>query len=117
MKRELYAEEHEAFREVCREFVAREVAPHREEWDENHNTGREIWLKAAERGLVGLSGPEEFGGAGMARDYRFRAVVLEELSRAYATSLSAGFSLQDDILIPTSASWAQPSSTHAGCPA
>ncbi|PJI37237.1 hypothetical protein CTI14_65950, partial [Methylobacterium radiotolerans] len=28
--------------------------------------------------MIGLSVPEEFGGAGMLQDYRFRAIVNEE---------------------------------------
>ncbi|HEY9562875.1 MAG TPA: acyl-CoA dehydrogenase family protein [Nocardioides sp.] len=100
MDRDLYSDDHEQFRTVVREFVNREVKPHLEEWNEQRATGRAVWEAAGKQGVIGLSGPEEYGGAGLMRDYRFRNVVYEELMRAGGASLASGFSLQDDILIP-----------------
>ncbi|WP_134765639.1 acyl-CoA dehydrogenase family protein [Nocardioides sp. 1609] len=100
MKRHLYEAEHEQFRASVREFVAREVEPNVERWDEQRHVDRETWVAAGRQGVVGLSGPEEHGGGAVARDYRYRMVVLEELARVYAGSLASSFSLQDDILVP-----------------
>ncbi|MGY1883785.1 MULTISPECIES: acyl-CoA dehydrogenase family protein [unclassified Blastococcus] len=100
MKRTLYTTDHEDFRGVVAEFVAREVAPHLERWDDERLIDREVWLKAGEQGVIGLSAPAEHGGAGMAGDYRYRFVVLEELAKVFAASVASGFSLQDDIAIP-----------------
>jgi long-chain-acyl-CoA dehydrogenase len=99
MDRDLYTEDHEQYRKVVAEFVSREVAPHLEEWDENRATGREVWLAAGRQGIVGLSGPEEYGGPGL-DDIRYRMIVCEELARVGAASLASSFGLQDDILIP-----------------
>jgi alkylation response protein AidB-like acyl-CoA dehydrogenase len=99
MERNLYGEDHEAFRGAVRTFVEREVTPNLERWDEDRLTGRAVWLAAGRQGIVGLSGPEECGGAGLT-DFRFRNVVIEELARVGAASLQSSFSLQDDILIP-----------------
>jgi long-chain-acyl-CoA dehydrogenase len=99
MERGLYTEDHEHFRQLVREFAAREVVPHLEEWDENQCTGREVWLAAGEKGLVGLTAPDAYGGPGL-NDWRYRTVVFEELMRVGAASLASSFSLQDDILIP-----------------
>jgi long-chain-acyl-CoA dehydrogenase len=99
MERGLYTEDHEQYREVVREFVAREVTPHLEEWDEQQSTGREVWLAAGKQGIIGLTTPEEYGGPGL-DDWRYRNVVYEELFRAGAASLASSFSLQDDILGP-----------------
>lgn len=99
MRRNLYDLEHDEYRTTVREFVAREVTPHLEEWDERHLTGREVWLKAAEQGIVGLAIPEEYGGAGVT-DWRYRNVVCEELFRVGASAVSNSFSLQDDIVTP-----------------
>lgn len=55
---------------------------------------------AARQGILGLTTPPEHGGAGMLRDFRYRTVVMEELYRVGAASLSSSFSLQDDIAIP-----------------
>lgn len=99
MDRGLYNDEHEAFRDVVRTFVEREVTPNLDRWDEQRLTGREVWAAAGRQGIVGLSGPKECGGAGVS-DFRFRNVVIEELARVGAASLQSSFSLQDDILIP-----------------
>ena len=99
MKRRLYEPDHEAFRESVREFVATEVAPNLERWDKQRLIDREVWLAAGKQGIIGLPAPAEYGGGGTS-DYRFRNVVLEELARVHATSVSSSFSLQDDITIP-----------------
>ncbi|GAB2857455.1 acyl-CoA dehydrogenase family protein [Nocardioides pacificus] len=99
MDRDLYTEDHEQYRKVAAEFVAREVAPHLEEWDEQRATGREVWLAAGRQGIVGLSGPEEYGGPGL-DDFRYRMIVCEEMAKVGAAALGSSFSLQDDILIP-----------------
>jgi alkylation response protein AidB-like acyl-CoA dehydrogenase len=99
MQRDLYNDEHEAFRDVVRTFVEREVTPNLAQWDEDRATGREVWLAAGRQGIIGLSGPEECGGAGL-HDFRFRNVVIEEIARVGSASLQSSFSLQDDILIP-----------------
>jgi alkylation response protein AidB-like acyl-CoA dehydrogenase len=98
--RNLYDEEHESFRKVVTEFVRRVVDPQREAWDEAGIIDRDTWLAAGKQGIVGLSAPEEFGGGGQLRDYRYRQIVSEELARAGAGSLNASFSVHDDILIP-----------------
>jgi alkylation response protein AidB-like acyl-CoA dehydrogenase len=100
MKRELYDEDHEAFRDIVRAFLDREVVDHLEEWEEAKLIDREVWKAAGEQGIIGLSAPEEYGGGGQASDYRYRAVVYEECAKANAVALGAAFSLQDDIVIP-----------------
>lgn len=100
MNRDLYSEDHEAFRGVMRDFVDREVAPHVETWEEDGLIGRDVWSAAGEHGILGLTASQTYGGAGMLEDYRFRNVVQEELNRVFAASLNSGFSLQDDIAIP-----------------
>ncbi|RAG60215.1 acyl-CoA dehydrogenase, partial [Burkholderia multivorans] len=78
MKRNLYDDDHEAFRATVAAFLDREVVPHVEEWEENHLVDRGMWVKAAEAGVIGLAIPEEFGGAGVA-DFRFEMVRSEEI--------------------------------------
>ncbi|MEH0420800.1 acyl-CoA dehydrogenase family protein [Streptomyces sp. B21-083] len=99
MESDLYDEDHQLFREVVREYVARAVIPNSERWEREHLIGRSAWLEAGKQGLIGLAVPEEFGGAGQS-DYRFRAVVAEEFAAVGAASLHAGFSLNDDVVLP-----------------
>lgn len=100
MKRHLYTADHEAFRSSVREFVEREVVGNVERWDEQRLVDRDVYVAAAKQGILGLSAPESFGGGGQDTDYRYRNVVMEELARVYATSLSSCFSLHDDIVVP-----------------
>jgi long-chain-acyl-CoA dehydrogenase len=83
MQRTIYDEDHEAFRSSVREFLDREVRPHLEEHLAEKALGRDFWLAAGKQGFLGLEIPEEYGGAG-ADDYRFNAVLLEELSHVNA---------------------------------
>lgn len=98
MRRTLYGEDHDAFRASVREFVARTVAPRSEEFAERRLIGREVWLEAGRQGLLGLEVPEEYGG-GAAGDYRFNAVLTEELA-AHSMALASSFAIHFDICAP-----------------
>ncbi|BDV29483.1 acyl-CoA dehydrogenase family protein [Microbacterium terricola] len=101
MERDIYDEDHEAFREVVKEFIKRYATNEkREQWDADGEIDRETMLAAGESGLIGLSVPEEFGGAGMLQDYRFRTIVNEEVIGAGAGSLAGAFGIQDDLAVP-----------------
>ena len=99
MKRDLFTADHDAYREVVREFVAREVEPQVERWDRERLIDRPVWLAGGKQGIIGLSIPDEYGGGGQ-HDYRYQAVVIEEFARVGATSLISSFSLQDNIVVP-----------------
>lgn len=102
MQRDIFNEDHDAFREMVKEFIKRYVtAEKQKQWDEDGEVDRATMLAAGEHGIIGLSVPEEFGGAGMLMDYRFRSVVMEELIRAGAgSSLAGAVGIQDDLAIP-----------------
>jgi alkylation response protein AidB-like acyl-CoA dehydrogenase len=98
MQSDLFEADHEAYRETVRGFVEREVVPNLARWDEQRLIDRDTWRAAGKLGLLGLSIPEQFGGADE-QDYRFRVVVIEELARVGAASLQSGFSTNDDIVL------------------
>jgi acyl-CoA dehydrogenase len=101
MERDIYEEDHEAFRDLVKDFVKRTVTGEAiERWDADGEVDRATMLAAGEAGIIGLSVPEEFGGAGMLQDYRFRAVVNEEVIAAGAGSLAGAFGIQDDLAVP-----------------
>jgi alkylation response protein AidB-like acyl-CoA dehydrogenase len=90
MRRTIFHEDHDAFRESCRTFVDRTLRPHQEKHIANHELGREVWLELGRKGLLGLNVPEEYGGAGV-DDVRFSLILAEELSRlAFAYSACVG---------------------------
>ncbi|WP_144876415.1 acyl-CoA dehydrogenase family protein [Microbacterium sp. 1.5R] len=101
MERDIYEEDHEAFRDLAKDFVKRHVTHEAiEKWDADGEVDRATMLAAGEAGIIGLSVPEEFGGAGMLQDYRFRAIVNEEVIAAGAGSLAGAFGIQDDLAVP-----------------
>jgi alkylation response protein AidB-like acyl-CoA dehydrogenase len=90
MRRTLFNEDHDAFRESCRTFVDRTLRPHQEKHIANHELGREVWLELGRQGLLGLNVPAEYGGAGV-DDLRFSLILAEELSHlAFAYSSCVG---------------------------
>jgi alkylation response protein AidB-like acyl-CoA dehydrogenase len=97
MRRTVFEAEHEQFREVVREFLAREVAPHAQAWEAAGIVDREVYRAAGKHGVIGFNIPEQFGGAGVA-DFRFNAVVAEEL--ATAGPGTPAFTLHNDIVAP-----------------
>lgn len=101
MQRDIYDEDHEAFREVVKEFVKRYATNEAmERWYAAGEVDRETMKAAAESGIIGLAVPEEFGGAGMLQDYRFRAIVNEEVIGAGAGSLAGALGIHDDLAVP-----------------
>jgi acyl-CoA dehydrogenase len=87
MKSPFYTAEHEAWRAVVRRFVEKEIEPHAHEWDEAGEFPRELYLKAAAIGLLGLGFPEEFGGT--PADQFMKIVTSQELARAGAGGVNA----------------------------
>jgi len=76
-----YGPEHLALRETLRRFVAREITPHADAWDEAGGFPRELYAKAAEIGLLGLGFPDEYGGIA-AVDSFHRLVASLELAQS-----------------------------------
>jgi alkylation response protein AidB-like acyl-CoA dehydrogenase len=98
MRRRLYNEDHTAFRESVRTFVERTLEPSYHEFVENKEIAREVWLEAGRNDLLGLEVPEEFGGVD-AQDYRFNAVLGEELAHA-SMAFNSCFQMHFDVTIP-----------------
>ena len=94
--RTLFSLEHELFRESVRKFLEREAAPFHGQWEKQGYIDRQLWSKAGEQGLLCSHLPEEYGG--MAVDFLYSAIVIEEISRLGLTGI--GFSLHSDIVSP-----------------
>ena len=97
MKRVIFDEDHDAFRQLCHDFLLREAAPHTAEWETAGIVDRLIWKKAGGSGLLGFEVPEEFGGSGV-KDFRYNAIIAEEV--AATGSVGVGFTLHNDIVAP-----------------
>ena len=81
-------EERVAFREMVKKFVANDLAPHVEEWDEAEEFPRELHLKAGALGLYGLGIDEEYGGLGF-EDNFMSAALSEEMGKCGSLGLNA----------------------------
>ena len=81
MRRTVFNEDHEAFRETLRDFIRAEVVPVYPEWYEAGVVPREFYYKLAGLGLFGIEVPEEYGGAGIT-SFKYNAIESEELSLA-----------------------------------
>ncbi|WP_042371274.1 acyl-CoA dehydrogenase family protein [Streptacidiphilus neutrinimicus] len=89
MRRTVFTEDHEAFRETIRDFIAKEVVPVYPEWEQAGHAPKDFYLKLGELGVFGIEVPEEFGGAGMT-GFKYQAIVTEECARAGVSFGSAG---------------------------
>ncbi|MGH4022899.1 MAG: acyl-CoA dehydrogenase family protein [Pseudonocardiaceae bacterium] len=99
MRRRLYGNDHEAFRESVRAFLDKEVVPHHERWAAEGIVPREVFSTAGAAGFLGMSIPEEYGGGGVT-DFRFNAVLGEEVQRCGAAAAGLGITLHNDICLP-----------------
>jgi acyl-CoA dehydrogenase len=97
LRREIFDDVHDAFRESVHGFLMKEAVPNTERWQEQGLIDREFWLKAAAQGYVAFEAPEELGGLGI-DDFRFNAIINEEV--AYTGTPYDGFSLTNDIALP-----------------
>lgn len=97
MSRQIYTEDHEAFRESVRTFLAKEVLPYHDQWEKDGIVSRDAWRAAGRQGLLGMAVPEEYGGGGNP-DFRYSAVLVEEFAKAGASGLF--LSLHNDIVGP-----------------
>jgi alkylation response protein AidB-like acyl-CoA dehydrogenase len=99
-RRPFFTDDHEAFRSSVREYLARTVVDHVEDWDAAGIVPREPWLEAGRQGLLGINVPEALGGGDGLTDFGFRVAMIEEYARAGATSFASGVSVQADIVLP-----------------
>jgi alkylation response protein AidB-like acyl-CoA dehydrogenase len=98
MRRTIFTDEHELFRESVAEFCRRQVAPNLDRWREERWTGREIWLEAGRQDFMGLAMPPEYGGSGLA-DFRFNQVLGEGLAAA-SLAVNSALCLGVDVVAP-----------------
>jgi alkylation response protein AidB-like acyl-CoA dehydrogenase len=99
MKRDLFEADHEIFRASVREFVEREVTPNVAKWEAQGRVDKEMFRRAGRAGLLGMAIPEEHGGGGVP-DFRFNAVIVEELIGGDAMASGMCITLHNDVCIP-----------------
>lgn len=93
-----FTEEHDLLRATTRQFVAREVAPHMDEWERAGEVPRALHEKAGALGLLGAGYPEAAGGSG--GDFFHQMVVVEELIQGGGSSGLCAALLTHAIAVP-----------------
>jgi acyl-CoA dehydrogenase len=97
MRREVFTEDHEEFRALARDFIAKRIVPEYAAWEKTGQMPREVFAELGSLGLLGIAIPEEFGGAGL-RDYRYNVILQEEAARALVTLSTVRTQL--DVILP-----------------
>jgi alkylation response protein AidB-like acyl-CoA dehydrogenase len=99
MRRTLFEPEHADYRESVRRFVAEEITPNHAAWERDGIVPRELFAKAAAKGMLAMQVPERYGGIGT-DDFRFNQIVAEEVSVAGDAGSGLGITLHTDICLP-----------------
>ncbi len=94
-----FREEHEIFRQQCRRFVEKELAPHAAEWEKNKDFPNEVFRRVGAMGYHGILIPEEYGGSG--GDYLMASVWVEEATRIGSGGVAAGIGMHGLIVLPS----------------
>jgi acyl-CoA dehydrogenase len=84
VRRDLFTDDHDAFRALARDFVEKEVVPQYPQWEKGGRMPRDVFKQMGALGMLGMAIPEEYGGAGI-DDYRYNVVLQEEAARALVT--------------------------------
>lgn len=99
LHRSLFTDEHELFRQSVRDFIAGEITPYNAQWEKQKMVSREVWQKLGESGFLGIQAPESLGGLNI-KDYRYNAILIEELGLSGCSAPAVGFPLHSDIVMP-----------------
>jgi acyl-CoA dehydrogenase len=96
MRRDIFTEEHDIFRDAFRRFAEKAIAPKVAGWNEAGITDRETWRAVGAAGFLGAAAPEAYGGAGA--DFLYDAILIEEMASIRAHPLM--MSLHSDVILP-----------------
>ena len=103
MHRTVFDEDHESFRKMIRDFIAKEVVPAYPEWEAQGHPPREFYRRLGELGVLGIQVPEQYGGGGAA-SFTYALVIAEETA---AAGVSFGsYSVHSNLILPYLMSYA-----------
>lgn len=95
----IYDETHDLFRQSFGTFVDAEMAPRYRDWETAGIMDRDVYVAAGDHGFVGMAVPEKYGGGGT-KDFRFNAIIADELARRGINGAGLGLTLHNDIVTP-----------------
>ncbi|MBS1593542.1 MAG: acyl-CoA dehydrogenase family protein [Bacteroidetes bacterium] len=97
--RTLYTEEHLMFASSVRDFIKKEIEPNHAKWEKAQMVSRESWEQLGEAGYLCMQVDEQYGGLGI-KDFRYNAIIAEELGKLGLASEAVGYTLHSDIVCP-----------------
>ncbi|KRC53784.1 MULTISPECIES: acyl-CoA dehydrogenase family protein [unclassified Nocardioides] len=97
MRSKIYDDDHDSFRSMVADFIAKEVAPHHDAWEAQGQVPRDFYGRLGELGILGMQVPEEYGGGGE-RSFKYNAIVIEEAAAAGVTF--GGYSVHTNLILP-----------------
>ena len=97
--RSIYNEEHIMFAQSVRDFLVKEIVPHHAQWEKDKMVSRESWKLFGESGYLCPQVDEQYGGLGL-KDFRYNAIITEEIAKLGLASEAVGYSLHTDIVCP-----------------
>ncbi|MEU9474378.1 acyl-CoA dehydrogenase family protein [Streptomyces sp. NPDC048191] len=94
-----FTAEHNAFRQLVRDFTEKEIGPHGDEWEANGIfPAHELFPKMGRLGLLGVEYDERYGGQGA--DHLYTVILHEELGRVAPGGVALGIGVQTDMATP-----------------
>ncbi len=97
--RSIYTEEHLMFASSVRDFIKKEIEPNHAKWEKAQMVSRESWEQLGEAGYLCMQVDEQYGGLGI-KDFRYNAIIAEELGKLGLASEAVGYTLHSDIVCP-----------------
>ncbi len=94
-----YTHEHREIQQTLRRFIDYEIIPHVDEWEEAEIfPAHEVFKKLGNLGLLGLTKPQEYGGAGL--DYSYSVAMAEALGHIECGAIPMAIGVQTDMCTP-----------------
>jgi citronellyl-CoA dehydrogenase len=94
-----FTQEHEEIRRTLKRVIDKEINPHVDEWEKAEQfPAHEVFKKLGDLGLLGLTKPEAFGGAGL--DYSYSMVMAETLGHIKCGGVPMAIGVQTDMATP-----------------
>ena len=91
-----YTKEHNQFRERLKAFLAKEVTPYADQWEQDKIVPKNAWKKMGQAGFLCTDVTPEYGGMG--GDFLYSLIVAEEMTYTWQTGLATP--LHSDIVVP-----------------
>ncbi|MFY9510481.1 MAG: acyl-CoA dehydrogenase family protein [Rubrivivax sp.] len=110
-----FTEQHRQFRDNLRRFIAREIVPYADAWEEAGMVPREVMRQMGELGYLGIRYPEQYGGSGL--DTVYSAILAEELGRSTYGGYAVTVTVHTDMASPHLANFGTPEQLQRYLPA